>query len=106
MKLEDLRYEVHKRTLAFRAIDGLFNTENFEEAFRVAKEHDIASLISILKSGNLYQLRQWVKDRLIGPMKYQSLRDLKQIARGKGISCWSRMNRDELLAALKLKGFE
>lgn len=101
MKLQEVLEKVHRRMLEFRAVDSLIHTEKFEDAFSSAKEGHIDNLLVILKSGQIDRLRAWIRERLAGPLRFQSYRQLRELGKRENIPRWSRLTRDELLEVLE-----
>jgi len=101
MKLEEVRHWIHRVMLEWRAIDSLLETEKFENAYARADEAQCNRLPMILKSGRIDTLRRWIKDCLAGPLKFQSYRQLRELAKQANVPRWSRLTRDEILEALE-----
>lgn len=101
MKLEEFQEKFHRRALEFRAVDSYMYSERFASAFRLASFVQRERLHEILKSANIVALKQWVKDRLAGPLEYRSYRNLRELAQRLNIRRWSRMSQEELLEALR-----
>lgn len=105
MNLGDVQSFFHKRALESRAIDALIYTERFEAAFQLATEQHQSELVVILKSNSIARLRAWIKERLAGPLKFASYRQLRLRAQKENVPRWSRLDRDGLLEALEKKGY-
>lgn len=103
MKLSEVQNRFHAKALEIRAIDAFVNTDRFEDAFARASPEDRERLLLILKSGKLEAVRSWVKDRLAGPLRFRSYRQLRDIGRRENVPLWSRLTRDELLEVLEKK---
>lgn len=92
--------------LEYRAVDSLLYTDRFEDAYNRSTEQHRDMLLVILKSGRLEALRRWIRERLEGPLRFASYRRLRELSKRENIHRWSRLDRDELLEALKMKGLE
>ena len=99
----ELQNRVHRRMLEWRSLDAFILTERFEDAYKRATGPEVDRLILILKSGQLEAVRQWAKDRMAGPLRFQSYRQLRDLGRRENVQRWSRLTRDELIAALEKK---
>jgi len=104
MNMQEIQRNFHSKMLEFRAVDSLLWTERFEDAYNRTTEQHRDMLVVILKSGRLEALRVWIKERLEGPLRYASYRRLRELGKRENIHRWSRLDRDELLAALEKKG--
>jgi hypothetical protein len=103
MKLPETQKKVHEKMLEWRAVDSLVASDKFEDAFSRAREGHLDHLTVILRSGQLEGLKQWIKERLAGPLKFQSYRQLRELGKRANIPRWSRLTRDELLEILEAK---
>lgn len=95
---------VHKTMLEWRAFDTLLTTDRFEAAIKASTGEHLDDLEVILKSGRTERLKRWIKDRLAGPLKFRPYRQLRELAKRENVPRWSRLDRDELIAALTAKG--
>ena len=103
MRLSELQDKFHRRMLECRAIDSFIYTERFEAAWDSATFEQRDKLVLILKSGQLAPVKAWAKDRLAGPLRFQSYRQLRDLGKRENISRWSRLTRDELIEILEKK---
>lgn len=90
-----------RRLLDLRAVDRLTMTDRFDRALEVATDSDINDLD---KLNTPSEWRDWISKRLKETLADRSFNELRNLARKNGVVRYSRMNRDELLEALRAIG--
>ena len=94
--------EFRKKALNLRAIHRLLEGSEFHSAFENEKA-DKELLKVILKSGDLPELKRWIKNNLPVSIEFMTYNQLKEMAKNNHVFRWSRLSREELIQALKGK---
>lgn len=103
MSLRELRSQFHNKTLEIRSIDRLIDTYKFEDAYKLANDQQKEEIALILKLHSCALIKKWIRDILSGPIRYWSYRRLREAAKNENIHRYSRLDRDDLIAALEAK---
>jgi hypothetical protein len=103
LKASQMQLAVRRRTLDQRAIDRLIQTQNFREAWEQASQVQRSLLVQLISNSSIEEVREWFKSvytKKIVDLSYRELRVLGQRAR---IPYYSRMQKEDLIAALLKK---
>jgi hypothetical protein len=98
--LNDLRCEIRDRTLAFRCIERIIATEQFEEAYRKAKPICKEEVEGFIKAGDRDKLECWVRKQLNAEYGEMTIRELRRIAQRFGVPLYNRLPKASLLSEI------
>lgn len=96
-----IKLGVSNRILALRSFQRLLDQEKFDIAFNGCNDTEKLKLTAILRQLDKLALKVWINQNVRGRMNYMTYRALRDWAKDENIPYWSRMNREELIEALK-----
>jgi hypothetical protein len=97
MNVAKLRAEVHQRTMNFRALDRLVESNRFEVACGLDPNN--TRILFALASGDIHTVEEWMKSVIVEELDLGelSVRQLRAKAAQLGIQYPARYTKDELL---------
>ena len=102
MKYDDLVANAHTDLLKSRNILYIIETSEFQKAFDIATDQARAHVRHLLDLRDVEAIRQWVRTQLHKTKSYEELtvKELRKIARMRGICDYNYMGKVELLVEL------
>ena len=101
--LREMQRLVKNKSLDYRALDRLVESDQFTRAFERADAIARSALEAFLNTGNISAVRNWMRQQMAGVIEDQSVRQLRDLAKKMGVSYYHHLSKDELIAALKEK---
>lgn len=96
--LQTLRNDVHRTTLAHRALDRIVHTRIFEEAYNIETDH--RDLLEALQYANVKWVEGWIERTIKLEVGELSMKELRIKARQYGILRYTSLSKDALIVAL------
>lgn len=101
MSVQSIRENYHARFLNIRAFDVILQSAKFAEAYNNASEDEKSKLKDIIELNRTGYLRDWVNRNRPEELDNLSYRELRDLCKTNHIYRWSRLDRDQMVEALK-----
>jgi hypothetical protein len=101
MSVASIRENYHARFLNVRAFDVILQSPKFKEAYDNAPEDEKSKLKDIIEQNRTGYLRDWVTKNRPEELENLSYRELRELCKENHIYRWSRLDRDQMVEALR-----
>lgn len=105
-KALDFQMEFRNETLKQRSVNRLVQTDGFATAWKIASLNARAHVYAKMHQLDIEAVRDWIRQYTKRGLAGSNIRRLRFIASNNHIKNYSRMQKDEIIAALVEKGIK